>query len=126
MPTTYPLGHLADPTKLHRTRENRRVVGYCLSLIWTSPDALASSTTDRHGDSRVGLPVNGRMVTRIELGEAARHLERERGDLFVPIHMVYAKNYTYSDAAARLGISESTLRTRVKDGLDRLIDQLWI
>lgn len=121
----YPLGIDADPNKSHRSAANRRTVGYCLSIFWTSPDALADKINDRHGSSRVGMPINGRMVTRIEVKEALTRLEHEHSDWFTPIWWVYARHYSRVEAAEHLAIHEATLRERIKAGLNWLIDELW-
>lgn len=122
----HPLGIGADPTKNHHTPENRRAVGYCLTLYWTDPDALADRTTDPTGDSQVGLPLAGRFVTRVELSQALAKMQVERSDLIIPLHLVYARGMTREAAAALLHLAEETLRERLADALDWLIDELFV
>ncbi len=125
MPATYPLGNRADPTANHRTEANRRLVKSCLRLFFISPDALADQMNDRRGGAKVGLPLNGRLVTRLEIAPAAERLAVAHGDWYATIHVVYAQNYEPADAAALLGIAESTVYDRIRNGLNRLIDELW-
>lgn len=121
----YPLGVDADPHAGHRTAPNRKAVMYVLNLLWSSPDAFADRTTSREGSSAVGLPINGRMVTRIEVTQAVAALQHDRADWYYPLWWVYGRNYDIPIAASQLGISESTLNRRIRDGLHRLIDDLW-
>jgi hypothetical protein len=121
----YPLGVDADPHAGHRTAPNRKAVQYVLNLLWANPDAFADRTTSRDGSSAVGLPINGRMVTRIEVTQAVAALQHDRADWYYPLWWLFGRNFELPDAASQLGISESTFRARVRDGLNRLVDELW-
>ena len=121
----YPLGVDADPKAQNRTVFNRNAVKYVLTLYFHSPDTFADRTTSRDGSSAVGLPINGRIVTRAEMSQALVAMMVDRSDLYIPLWWVYGKNHEVPDAARELGISKSTCQTRVRDGLNRLVDELW-
>jgi len=52
-------------------------------------------------------------------------LQHARADWYYPLWWLFGRNFELPDAASQLGISESTFRARVRDGLNRLVDELW-
>ncbi len=124
MPIQHPLGVGADPTKNHRTRANRDALGFCLSLYY-SQDLTETIHQRSDGSSPVGLPLARRFVSLLEIGNALQRLGDERPDLLIPLELVYRYGWTREQAAARLHIDPKTLRTRIEEGLNRLLDIIW-
>ena len=95
-------------------------------------DRVRSEQRSRNRDDRVArlqlLEVDDASV------EVEDNLERERVkcalDVLTPLQrqtlqLAYYEGHTYREVGVLLGVSESTVKTRMRDGLRRLRDAMW-
>lgn len=120
----HPIGSDHDPTTDPHTAANRDALLACLTLYFEN--ALADQMTARDtGESLIGLPLAHRFVSRLEIGHALKRLRLERPDLYLPLWLHLKQGWTREQTAQRLHLDPKTLRRRLTDGLDYLIDAIW-
>lgn len=100
------------------TIAHRRAVDR-LRSVQASDDPESTRNGERSSDVVRGDVVVG--IDRDEVPDAFRRLSRMQREA---IDLTYYQGLTYREAADRLGRPLGTVRTRIRDGLRRLADQL--